>query len=302
MSRFNKKTTGLITSTDLKNYRMKIFYWFIFLLMVVFAIICFFPPLWLFISSLKNVQEIYSMKPALLPETVKWNKIIDVWVQLNFFTYYINSLKVMSGEIVFSILFNSILGYVLSQLKPKGTSLIMILLLWTLLLPNTVNIVPVYKNIINFPFLHINLSNTYWPLWFMAGANSFFTLIFKSFFDEIPRSYTEAALLDGCSSFRIFTSIFVPLSKPVVFVITILTFTRSWSDFFWPYMVLSDKNNYTVMIRLFSMMASGNTGKGLSIDYQMLAIVYSMIPPIIIFFFLQKYILKGGLTLGGIKG
>ena len=134
----------------------------------------------------------------------------------------------------------------------------------------------------------------------MSGANAFFTLIFKSFFDGIPRSLSEAAMLDGCSPFKIFTKIFLPLSKPVMFVVTIFTLTSSWSNFFWPYLVLTNKEIYTVMIRIFTM-TNGNLS-GFSVDYQMMAIVYTMIPPIVVFFLLQKYIMQGGLTLGSIKG
>lgn len=292
----------MLTSLDFKSTGNKVLYWGIFLLMAIITIICLFPPVWLFASSVKDLQELYSMSPTILPKTWELHKIIDVWNQLHFFTYYLNSLQLAAGDIVFSLVFNSLFGFVLSQLKPKGTSFLMVLLLWTLLLPNTVNIVPVYMNIINFPFLHLNFSNTFFPMWFMSGANAFFTLIFKSFFDGIPRSFTEAAMLDGCSPVKIFFKIFLPLSKPVMFVITILTLTQSWSNFFWPYMVLTNQDLYTVMIRIFTMIPSGNSGNGLAVDWQMLAIVYSMIPPIVVFLFLQKYIMQGGLTLGGIKG
>jgi multiple sugar transport system permease protein len=302
MSKFSTKSSGLLTALDFKRPGNKVFYWLIFLFMSVIAVICLFPPVWLFASSVKNLQELYSMNPTLLPKTWELSKIVDVWKQLHYMTYYLNSLELAAGDILFSLVFNSLFGFVLSQLKPKGTSLLMVLLLWTLLLPNTVNIVPVYMNIINFPFLHINFSNTFFPMWFMSGANAFFTLIFKGFFDGIPRSYTEAAMLDGCSPLKIFLKIFLPLSKPVMFVITILTLTASWSNFFWPYMVLTNQDLYTVMIRIFTMIPSGGSGNGMAIDWQMLAIVYSMIPPIVVFLFLQKYIMQGGLTLGGIKG
>ena len=300
MSRFATKNTGLLNFMELKNKPGKIFYWSIFGFMCLLAIICLFPPVWLFFSSIKNVQELYSIHPTFIPKTFEWKKIFFVWNQLDFLRYYVNSVEMALGDIVFSLVFNSLFGFVLSQLKPKGSSFLMALLLWTLLLPNTINIVPVYLNIINFPVLHINFSNTFLPMWFMSGANAFFTLIFKSFFDGIPRSLSEAAMLDGCSPFKIFLKIFLPLSKPVMFVIVIFTLTGSWSNFFWPYLVLTNKDLYTVMIRIFTM-TNGNLS-GFSVDYQMMAIVYTMIPPIIIFFLLQKYIMQGGLTLGSIKG
>jgi ABC-type sugar transport system, permease component len=300
ITRFDKKNTGLLNFMDFKSHSAKILYWFIFGLMCLLTIICLFPPIWLFLSSVKNIQELYSIHPTLIPKTFEFTKIVTVWNQLHFIKYYANSVTMALGDIAFSLIFNSLFGFVLSQLRPKGTSLFMALLLWTLLLPNTINIVPVYLNIIHFPGLHINFSNTFLPMWFMSGANAFFTLIFKGFFDGIPRSLSEAAMLDGCTPFKIFLKIFLPLSKPVVFVIIIFTLTSSWSNFFWPYLVLTNKDLYTVMIRIFTM-TNGNLS-GFSVDYQMMAIVYTMIPPVIIFFLLQKYIMQGGLTLGSIKG
>ena len=141
-SKFDKKNTGLLNFMDFKNTSSKVFYWFIFGLMCLIAIICLFPPVWLFFSSVKSIQELYSIHPTLIPKTFEFDKIFIVWNKLNFFKYYINSVEMALGDIAFSLVFNSLFGFVLSQLKPKGSSFLMALLLWTLLLPNTIKHCP----------------------------------------------------------------------------------------------------------------------------------------------------------------
>ncbi|MEG2670553.1 MAG: ABC transporter permease subunit, partial [Oscillospiraceae bacterium] len=153
-----------------------------------------------------------------------------------------------------------------------------------------------FMTFIDFPIFHVNLINTYLPMWMMAGANAFYIMLFKSFFDSIPISYIEAARLDGCSNLGIFTRIILPLSKPLIMVIAIFSFNGAWENFFWPYLVLKDTNIQTVAVEIFKLKVSG-----IAIDEFMVVLLFSIAPPAIIFIFLQKYIMTG-FTLGGIKG
>ena len=194
-----------------------------------------------------------------------------------------------------ALLFNSLLGYVLSRLKPRGTRFIFLIILWTLMLPNTTAIVPVYKNIIDFPILHLSLVNTYFPMWLMAGASAFNVIIFKSFFDSIPTELIEAAQIDGSSNLNTFFRVMLPLSKPVFLTITIFTVTGAWSDFFWPFLVLNEGSKQTVMVALYG------ASTVLPANELLLALTLGMLPPMVVFIFLQRYIMQG-FTLSGIKG
>lgn len=284
----------IFSRLDLKKPENKIVYWVLFAIITIAALICFAPPLWIILSSLKDVKEFYSEPPTLIPRTFDISKVKDIWVSFHFLKHYINTFEVVLGVLIFSLVFNASVGYFLSKLKPKGSAVIFTLILWSMMLPNTVGMVPVFKNIINFPILHINLTNTYWPLWMMAGANAFNVIIFKGFFDGIPQSLVEASRIDGASNLRVFFKIIMPLSKPVLMTISIFTINGAWSDWFWPFMILKDGELYTIMVKIYTMSSQ-------TMDYRFVALSLAIIPPVILFVFFQKYIMQG-FTLSGIKG
>ncbi|UUZ97097.1 ABC transporter permease subunit [Paenibacillus sp. P25] len=146
--------------------------------------------------------------------------------------------------------------------------------MWTMLLPNTLGMVPIFKNIIDFPVIGINLTNTFWPMWMMAGANAFYVIVFKGFFDGIPPSLVDAAKMDGGTRLSIFFRVVAPLSKPVIMAITIFTVNAAWADFFWPYMVLKDQSMWTVIVAIF------NLKSVVPLDIQFIALTFAMIPPL----------------------
>lgn len=173
-------------------------------------------------------------------------------------------------------------------------------LLWSMMLPNTLAIIAVYRNIVAFPFGGLdlrgaNLTNTFVPLWLMSCANAFVVIVFKSFFDGISDDYLEAARIDGASTLAIFFRIILPMSKPVYVTVGILMTTYVWSDFFWQYLVLNSGNLQTVMVGLYG--GSSSMPK----DQLLVALAFGMIPPVALFAFFQRYILSG-FALTGLKG
>ncbi|MEG2670391.1 MAG: carbohydrate ABC transporter permease [Oscillospiraceae bacterium] len=296
MKAFDEKQTGLLTSLDLKSLRSRIGYWCIVGFIVLVSIICIFPPLWVFLSSFKDVKEFLSIPPTIIPHSFHPEKLVEVWKSMNFGKYYINTFYLAIGELVFCIFFNGLAGYVISRLKPKGSMLFFSLVLWSMMLPTSVSMVPLFMTFIEFPIFHFSMLNSYFPMWLMAGANAFNVLLFKNFFDSIPMSYLEAARIDGCSNLGIFTRIILPLSKPIIMVVAIFSINASWDSFFWPYLVIKDKSLTTVAVQLFKMKATG-----FAMDKYMIVLLFSILPPAIIFLFFQKYIMEG-VTMSGIKG
>lgn len=294
--RFQEKESGVLNSMDMKNRKNKVIYWGIFVILFLVALVCILPPLWIMISSFKSTKELLQIPPKLFPEKWDFNKFKELWNSLEFGKYYINTIIIAIGSIVFSIVCNGLAGYVLACLKPKAASLYTTVILWTMLLPNTLSIVAIFRNIVDFPILGLNLTNTYWPMWFLCGANAFQILLYKNYFEDISGALVEAARLDGCNRIKIFTKIILPLSKSIVAVDAIFTLNGVWGDFLIPYITLSDRKKKTVMLAIYSM--SGGTTY--SIDQQLVGIVFAILPPIIIFFFLQKYIM-GGVNIGGVK-
>ncbi|MBO5059937.1 MAG: carbohydrate ABC transporter permease [Clostridia bacterium] len=296
MKRFEKKETGFITQVELKQTRGQIIYWVMFAVLIVVSICTFAPPLWILVSGFKDLDEFFLVPPTIIPQSFHPEKLVEVWKKFDYILYYRNTLFVALGSIVSGVVLNGLAGYVLSRLKPKGSKAVFMMILFIMMMPNTIGMVPLYLTICDFPYMHFNMLGTFWPMWLMAAASCFHILMFKSFFDSIPLSYIEAARIDGCSNVGIFFKIVVPLSIPVIMTVAIFIFNNSWGDFLWPYLVLNNKKLYTVSIFLFQ-----NKAGNYSVDVYMVMLTLAIVPPVIVYAFLQKHIM-GGMNLGGIKG
>ena len=301
-SKFDKKkdaqAMGIISKFDMQNPSVKVLYGLIWFFLILAVLLCFVPPLWCMTSALKDSREFFSVPATIIPRSFHPEKLWETWEMLNFGQAYLNTIFVLCGSLIMSLVCNGMMGYVLSRLRPRGYKLVLSLVLWTLMLPQSVSQVPLFKNFLSLPILGINITESYLPMWLLAGANAFYVLIFKSFFDSIPQSLIEAARLDGCTNLGIFFRVMLPLSKPVLMVIAIFTINASWSDFFWPYLVLGSRSElYTVMVKIFYMAGSS----GYSDEIQVVALIFTIIPPTILFLIFQRYIMSG-FTLSGIKG
>ncbi|MHB1392407.1 MAG: carbohydrate ABC transporter permease [Clostridia bacterium] len=242
------------------------------------------------LSSFKDIKE-FTIEPTILPKEFDFNKFIKTWNNLKFFKYYVNSFYSVAGSVVCAIVFNGLLAFALSILKPKGSKFVYALVLGSLMVPATTSIVPLFMNINK-----LGLSGTFYPLWFSIGANAFYVVLFKQFFDTLPISIIEAARIDGCSNLQIFTRIVMPLSKPITMVVAMYAVNYAWSDFLLSYLALNNSGLETVMVCLFEF----RNGKTADVDI-LRAIVFSIIPPIILFTAFQKQITQSS-THSGIKG
>jgi len=293
---FDEKNTGLLTNLDLKQTHIKIAYWIMFIFLLALSIMVIFPVIWIIMSSFKDIKEFLSSPPTLFPHSFHPEKLVDVWKKMNISNAYINTMIVSAGDIFFAVIINGLAGYVISRLKPKGSSLFFVLVLWSMMLPTSASLVSLFMTFLDFPVFHFSLMNTYWPMWLMKGANAFYVLLFKSFFDSISISYIEAARIDGCSDLGIFGRIILPLSKPVVATVSIFTFNGAWSEFLWPYLILKDKELFTVPIQIFRMKSAG-----FLMDQYVIVLLFAMIPSMILFLIFHKQIMNG-MSLGGLKG
>ena len=168
-------------------------------------------------------------------------------------------------------------------------------MLWTMMMPHTLTMVPMFMTWTDFPIIHINYQNTWIPLWTGSMASIFNILLFKNFFDGIPKSYIEAAKIDGCSNIGIFAKIIVPLSVPIISTVTVFVFNGTWNNFMGPFLYLKDPNMATVALRLY------NTTQGFTEPEQMLAAFVVMIPSVIVFMICSKQILGNNMNVG-VKG
>lgn len=283
----------ILSIMDMKNPKIKALYTIIYIYVIILCLCAAVPILWTLVSATKNIDEFYRIPPTIIPQSFHPEKFLEGWKKFSFTKYYLNTAFVALGYAVFGIISNGFMAYALSRLKPKGYKLILTLFLWTMMLPGS--IAAQMKNIVNFPLLHINLTNTPWPMWIMAAGSPFMVIWFKGYFDTIPLSIIESAKIDGATNVTIFRRIVVPMAKPIILTQAIMTFNSAWQDYFWPMLLLKDKNIQTIMVRVLAIQGS------LAVDEQMVMLTLVMIPPIIFFIIMQKYLI-GNENEGGVKG
>ena len=290
MSKLIEKENGIVCKSDLKRPSVKILYYVLFTICLIITIVSIAPPLWVFLSSFKDIKE-FTLEQSLLPKNLDISKFVKTWNDLKFYKYYLNSFYSVAGSVVCAIVFNGLLAYAISIIKPKGAKFIYTLILGSLMIPATTSLVPLFININK-----LGLNATFYPLWFLMGANAFYVVLYKQFFDTLPKSVIEAARIDGCNNLQIFFKIVMPLSKPITMVIAMYAVNAAWSDFLLPYLLLNNTGYETVMVRLFQFRGSKAT------DVEVLrAIIFAIIPPIILFTAFQKRITQGD-SHSGVKG
>jgi multiple sugar transport system permease protein len=169
-------------------------------------------------------------------------------------------------------------------------------LLTTLFVPAIVLLVPLYIEIVHPPVVHHSFVNSYWAIWLPAGASAFNVVLMKRFFDNLPREIFEAARVDGASGLRMFFSITLPMSRPILGVVSIFALLASWKDFLWPLLVLSDTNAQPLSVRLPAIQAQTELGVFLA------ALFLASIGPIIGFLIFQRSFLRGSGLSGAVKG
>jgi multiple sugar transport system permease protein len=290
---FRNKKYGIISRNELLAARSpKVLYLVLFIIGFLTILICVAPILWILLSSLKDIQELFAVPPTIIPRSFHPEKIVEVWNKMEFFTYYRNSMIMVSGSILCAIVFNGLLAYALSILKPRGSKFVFYLVLWSLMIPNIISLVPIFKNIVT-----LNLTNSFIPLCLGFGAQAFYVILYKSFFDAIPVSLIEAARMDGCSNMGIFFKIVFPLSQPINVVIAIFAFNGAWSDFILSFLVLKKEELMTVMVKLYNVSQVWGFPK----DLQLMAMFFAVVPPILILILFQKFIIQG-VSYSGLKG
>lgn len=289
-SNYQRKEDGVIRFYDVKTHKTRFWVVMIFIACCLMALIALFPVFWLVCSSLKNLTE-YLSTNQILPQHADWEGWIKTWNDFGFTKYYINSGISVAGGVLCAVFFNGLLAYVLAILKPVGHRIVLALVMWCLLIPPTTSFVALFVNI-----KKLGLTGSFIPLWLSMGANAYWVILFKNYFESLPKDFIDAARLDGCSDFRVFTRIILPLSRPILVVVAIFAICAAWSDFLMPYLLLGGTDKETVMVKLFSFQNSIKTNQ---IDI-IRAVLYSVIPPTILFALFQKQIM-GGVMSGGIK-
>ena len=289
----------LISSVQRNSRRGKIIYRIILaLVLVVFTLIFIGPMYFLFTDGLKSTQEYIATPPTWYPHHPSLSGYIQAWSQLGVGRLLWNTLYYAFGALAFQLVFDVAAAYSLSKLRPFLGNAVLFLMLATLMIPVTVLVVPQYVTVVNMPIFHWNLIGTPEAIWLPSVANAFNIFLLKRFFDSIPTDYLDAAQVDGASQLRILLRIVLPISRPIIAVVSIFSLVAVWKDFLWPSLVEWGFNptRETLNVGLYSF-----TAGGVSANLIIAASAMAAIPTIVFFLIFQRNIVAG-LTAGGIRG
>ena len=287
-----KKYSGILNVAEENTKKAKIFKLFCFIILSVITCISLLPLIWTLLSAFKPLEEYYSVPATFFPKKFEWHNFTDLFSEYKIQHYIFNSVVQIIGSLIVEITFAATAGFVISKIKPVGAKLIFTLILWTMMMPTTLAMVPLFMTFINFPILHISLMNTYVPMWLMAGANCFHIMMFKDFFDGIPTSYIEAAHIDGAGHLQIFYRIILPLSKPIIATLSVFVITENWNGFLWPYLLLKDKKIITISLAAFKFRDKITEPQAL-----MMSLIL-IIPMIIVYIISQKFVVDNDNAAG----
>ena len=291
-------TRTLISSAQLNRPRGRIYYRIVLTLVVVIFTLVFIGPLYfLFSDGLKSAQEAVQVPPTLIPAHVHPSTYSSAWSRVGLGRLLVNTLYYAFGALAFQLVFDVAAAYSLSRLRPALGNLIFALMLATLMIPTTVLIVPQYVTVADLPLLHLNLIGSPAAIWLPSVANAFSIFLLKRFFDSIPDDLLAAAAIDGASPLRTLRSVVLPISRPIIGVVSIFALVAVWKDFLWPLLVEYGYNPSRETLNVGIWEASSTTPQNLVLAASALAAV----PTLIFFLVFQRNILAG-LTAGSLKG
>jgi multiple sugar transport system permease protein len=286
----------LISPAAFTRPRGKAVYWTVFTVTMVVCTLVFLGPLyWMVTGGFKSTHEIIQSPPTFFPRHLDPGTYVSAWRHLNMARLLLNSVYYAFGALAFQLVFDVAAAYSLSKLRPVLGNVVLGLMLATLMIPAAVLIVPQYLTVVSLPIVHFGLINSPWAIWLPSVANAFNIFLLKRFFDSIPQDLIAAAAIDGATPLTTLWLIVLPMSRPILGVVSIFAVVNVWKDFLWPLLVEPDPTKQPVNIGINSLalnVAQNEIIAGLTI---------ASVPTIVVFLIFQRNIMSG-LTSGSLKG
>ncbi len=265
--------------------------------LVAAALLMIAPFLWSISTSLKQPGDVFAYPPTLLPDPVTFQNYIDVFTKLTFGRYFLNSVIVTGSVVLLNVLFGTAAAYAFAKLRFPGRNAIFFLLLLTLMVPFQVNLIPLYKIMVE---LHKAIpaigADTYFGIVAPSAIQVFGIFLMRQFLRAIPDEILESARMDGASELRILRSIVFPIALPGMATLAIFTFLGAWNDFLWPLIVTNSDEMRTMPVGL-ALLARKNASNW---GDTMAGTVLTAAPLIVMFLILQRRFIEG-LTAGSVK-
>ncbi|ASC73786.1 sugar ABC transporter permease [Halomicronema hongdechloris C2206] len=265
----------------------------LYVLLIAIALAMLLPLAWLVSTSFKSSSEnIFEFPPQFIPETPTLENFVTVWQSNPFGRYLFNSTVVAVLTVGLNLLFCSLAAYPLARLTFRGRDTIFALVVSTIMIPFQIVMIPLYILTVQ-----LGLRNTYLGIIFPSLASAFGIFLMRQAFQGVPKELEEAARMDGCSELGIWWNVMIPATRPALVTLAIFVFIGSWSDFLWPLIVLDQPEYYTLPLGVAKLAGS------FSLDWRLIAAgsVISMVPVVLVFVFLQRYIVPTE-SGSGLKG
>ncbi|GAA5416578.1 L-arabinose transport system permease protein AraQ [Paraliobacillus ryukyuensis] len=264
----------------------------IYILLAIGAVFMLLPFVWMLSTSLKAPNEVMAMPPVWIPSELNWDNFTEALAVAPFDRYFVNSLIVTVistiGELVTTIL----AAYAFSRINFFGKNIIFAVLLGTMMVPGEVLLIPNFVTLSNLGWI-----DTYQALIVPWTASVFAIFLLRQFFLGVPKELSFAAKVDGCSEFRFLWYVMVPLAKPALITVALLKIINSWNAFLWPLIVTNSQELRTLPVGL----SAFTTEAGIKYELLMAASTMVVVPMLILFFIMQKYIIAG-VARSGLKG
>ncbi|MFC7873017.1 carbohydrate ABC transporter permease [[Kitasatospora] papulosa] len=286
----------LISPAQLGRPRGKLVYWTVFALVAAGFTLVFLGPLyWMVAGGLKTTQEVVQSPPTAFPSSLHTESYSQAWTVMDLARLLLNTLYYAFGALAFQLVLDVAAAYSLSRLRPVLGKAILGMMLATLMIPATVLVVPQYLTVLDVPIFERNLLNSPWAIWLPSVTNAFNIFLLKRFFDSIPGELLDAAAIDGASPLRTLRSLVLPISRPILGVVSIFAVVGVWKDFLWPMLTLPDPGKQTLNVGIYSL------SNGVPQNVLIAALTIASVPTLLIFLLFQRNIMSG-LTAGGLKG
>lgn len=287
------KERGILSPSDLQKPLNKVVYGFMVLCIAVMAFTMLYPIAMTMFNGLKSNQEVNSFPPRFFPQEWHWDNFPKAWDYINLPMFLKNTLLIFGGNLLMTILVLGLASFSISRIRVPYSRAIYFFILLTLFIPASSYMIPNFVNL-----KELGLLNSYWAFWLPAGANAYYFLLMKNFFDGIHPEIFEAARIDGASEWTSYLRIAVPLSVPIFATLAIFIFSTAWNDWFWPSLVMHTEDKYTLATAIYKYVINARNMDS-SLKFSILFMV--MIPPIFVFLGFQKFIMRS-VNLSAVKG
>lgn len=281
-----------LAQTQQPERRFKPAHIVLYIFLALFTITSIGPLIFTFISSFKTQQDVLAFPPSLIPNPITWSNYAYVLSQSIFLRWILNAFIYAVGAMLLNMLFSAMAGYALARMNFPGKEVIFVTTLAVMMIPLAVTLIPKFL-VMN----SLHLTNTFFALILPAMAQPFSVFLMVQFMKGLPKELEESAMLDGASRWRTFYSIILPLVKPALTAVAIVTFQGAWNDFQWPLVVLGTQNMYTLPLGLFFFKSGHYTEYNLLLAGSM----FNTIPILVLFFIFQRYFI-GGAVGSAVKG